>query len=238
MATKPSFYITTAISYPNGAPHIGHAYEVDRDRRDRALQAARRLGRVLPHRHRRARPSRCSRPPRKEGITPRELVDRNVPRFRAMVEAAELLERRFHPHHRGAPLPLVAGDLGADGGERRHLSRRNMPAGTRCATRPITTRSETERRRRRRALRAAGHAGRMGRGGELFLPALGLSGQAARALRARSPTSSLPNERLQRGGELRAAAACRTCRSRARPSTGASRCPATPSTSCMCGSTR
>ena len=23
----PKFYITTAISYPNGAPHIGHAYE-------------------------------------------------------------------------------------------------------------------------------------------------------------------------------------------------------------------
>ncbi|MBX8690456.1 class I tRNA ligase family protein, partial [Mycobacterium sp. 20091114027_K0903767] len=21
------FYITTAIAYPNGAPHIGHAYE-------------------------------------------------------------------------------------------------------------------------------------------------------------------------------------------------------------------
>ena len=29
MAEKPPlFYITTAISYPNGAPHIGHAYEV------------------------------------------------------------------------------------------------------------------------------------------------------------------------------------------------------------------
>ena len=27
MAAKPRFYITTAISYPNGAPHIGHAYE-------------------------------------------------------------------------------------------------------------------------------------------------------------------------------------------------------------------
>lgn len=25
--TKPPFYITTAISYPNGRPHIGHAYE-------------------------------------------------------------------------------------------------------------------------------------------------------------------------------------------------------------------
>jgi methionyl-tRNA synthetase len=28
MADKKPFYITTAISYPNGAPHIGHAYEV------------------------------------------------------------------------------------------------------------------------------------------------------------------------------------------------------------------
>ena len=27
MSAKPKFYITTAISYPNGAPHIGHAYE-------------------------------------------------------------------------------------------------------------------------------------------------------------------------------------------------------------------
>ncbi|HOV04634.1 MAG TPA: class I tRNA ligase family protein, partial [Kaistiaceae bacterium] len=28
MADKTPFYITTAISYPNGAPHIGHAYEL------------------------------------------------------------------------------------------------------------------------------------------------------------------------------------------------------------------
>ncbi|MBB4302481.1 methionyl-tRNA synthetase [Rhodobium orientis] len=28
MSDQPKFYITTAISYPNGAPHIGHAYEV------------------------------------------------------------------------------------------------------------------------------------------------------------------------------------------------------------------
>jgi len=27
MAEQPKFYVTTAISYPNGAPHIGHAYE-------------------------------------------------------------------------------------------------------------------------------------------------------------------------------------------------------------------
>ena len=27
MADGQKFYVTTAISYPNGAPHIGHAYE-------------------------------------------------------------------------------------------------------------------------------------------------------------------------------------------------------------------
>ncbi|MEP0405998.1 MAG: class I tRNA ligase family protein, partial [Roseibium sp.] len=27
MTDRQSYYITTAISYPNGAPHIGHAYE-------------------------------------------------------------------------------------------------------------------------------------------------------------------------------------------------------------------
>src|SRR5437868_3872426 len=25
--SRPRFYVTTAISYPNGAPHMGHAYE-------------------------------------------------------------------------------------------------------------------------------------------------------------------------------------------------------------------
>src|SRR5215472_14631399 len=27
MAEKPRYYVTTAIAYPNGPPHIGHAYE-------------------------------------------------------------------------------------------------------------------------------------------------------------------------------------------------------------------
>jgi methionyl-tRNA synthetase len=27
MSEKKKFYITTAISYVNGAPHLGHAYE-------------------------------------------------------------------------------------------------------------------------------------------------------------------------------------------------------------------
>ena len=27
MSDKNTFYITTAIDYPNGKPHLGHAYE-------------------------------------------------------------------------------------------------------------------------------------------------------------------------------------------------------------------
>ena len=27
MPDRPKFYITTAIAYPNGRPHMGHAYE-------------------------------------------------------------------------------------------------------------------------------------------------------------------------------------------------------------------
>ena len=54
--SREKFYITTPISYPNGKPHIGHAYDGDRHRRAGALPAARRQGRVLPDRHRRARP--------------------------------------------------------------------------------------------------------------------------------------------------------------------------------------
>ena len=52
MAEKRPYYITTAISYPNDAPHIGHAYEAvatDALARFRRLQGMRR---VLPDRHR------------------------------------------------------------------------------------------------------------------------------------------------------------------------------------------
>ena len=54
----------------------------------------------------------------------------------------------------------------------------------------------------------------------------------------RQPDFVLPKERLQRGCRASCAAGCRTCRSRARRSTGAFRCRANPSTSCMCGWTR
>jgi methionyl-tRNA synthetase len=85
MADQPRFYITTAISYPNGVPHIGHAYEAI------ATDAIARFMRldgcdvwfltgVDEH------GIKMQQTAHREGLTPRELADRNVPRFRAMVE--------------------------------------------------------------------------------------------------------------------------------------------------------
>ncbi|MDP2620225.1 MAG: methionine--tRNA ligase [Hyphomicrobiales bacterium] len=78
------FYITTAISYPNGPPHIGHAYEAI------ATDAIARFMRldgydvffltgVDEHGLKMAQTAA------KENITPRELADRNTPLFQKMV---------------------------------------------------------------------------------------------------------------------------------------------------------
>ena len=66
---------------------------------------------------------RSSRPRRKEGLTPRELLERNVPRFQAMVERMNCSNDDFirtteERHHRSSEAIWRA-----DGEERRHLSR-------------------------------------------------------------------------------------------------------------------
>src|SRR6476660_3715421 len=85
MAEKPRYYITTAIAYPNGVPHIGHAYEAI------ATDAIARFQRLDGYdvyfltgadEH----GIKMLQTATREGITPRELVERNVPRFQAMVE--------------------------------------------------------------------------------------------------------------------------------------------------------
>jgi methionyl-tRNA synthetase len=82
MAAKP-YYVTTAIAYPNGPPHIGFAYEVI------ATDAIARFMRLDGYdvyfltgtdEHGIKMLQTASR----EGITPRELVERNVPLFRDM----------------------------------------------------------------------------------------------------------------------------------------------------------
>src|SRR3990170_5331196 len=80
-----SFYITTAISYPNGPPHIGHAYEViatDTIARFMRLDGYDVYFLTGTDEHGQKIQQQAS----KEGLTARALVDRNVLRFQDMVK--------------------------------------------------------------------------------------------------------------------------------------------------------
>jgi methionyl-tRNA synthetase len=89
MTEKPSFYITTAISYPSGDPHIGHAYEAiatDAIARFKRLDGydVYFLTGVDEH------GLKMKQTAEKAGITPAELGERNTQRFKAMVEALNI----------------------------------------------------------------------------------------------------------------------------------------------------
>lgn len=86
MASDKRFYITTAISYPNGAPHIGHAYEAlatDALARFKRLDGYDVMFLTGTDEH----GQKMEQTAQKEGITPAELVARTTPQFQAMVEA-------------------------------------------------------------------------------------------------------------------------------------------------------
>jgi methionyl-tRNA synthetase len=83
MSAKRPYYITTAIAYPNGAPHIGHAYEViatDAIARFQRLDGYDVFFLTGTDEH----GSKMVQTAAREGLTPRDLVARNVPRFQAM----------------------------------------------------------------------------------------------------------------------------------------------------------
>jgi len=86
MAEKRPYYITTAISYPNDAPHIGHAYEAvatDALARFRRLQGMDVFFLTGTDEH----GIKMLQTARAQGITAAELADRNTPKFRDMVRA-------------------------------------------------------------------------------------------------------------------------------------------------------
>ena len=106
MAEKSRYYITTAISYPNGPPHIGHAYEViatDAIARFKRLDGYDVFFLTGTDEH----GQKIQQTATREGIAPRELVDRNVARFRAMVERLNCSNDDFirtteERHHRSS----------------------------------------------------------------------------------------------------------------------------------------
>ncbi|MGL4396432.1 MAG: methionine--tRNA ligase [Hyphomicrobium sp.] len=89
-----TFYITTAISYPNGVPHIGHAYEAIAT--DAIARFERLDGRDVffltgTDEH----GLKMKQTAAKEGMTPRELADRNSARFKDMAAVLGLSNDDF-----------------------------------------------------------------------------------------------------------------------------------------------
>src|SRR5579862_428271 len=78
-----SFYITTAISYVNGPPHMGHAYEaiatdvLARHMRQRGQDVF-----FLTGTDEHGEP--VADAAHAQGVTPQELADRNAERFKAL----------------------------------------------------------------------------------------------------------------------------------------------------------
>lgn len=91
---RPAFYLTTAISYPNGAPHIGHAYEAiaaDVLARFKRLDGFDVRFMTGTDEHGQKMQQTAAR----EGITPKELADRNAAAFRAMDDELQVSYDRF-----------------------------------------------------------------------------------------------------------------------------------------------
>ncbi|MEY3526779.1 MAG: hypothetical protein RI997_888 [Pseudomonadota bacterium] len=122
MADKPSFYITTAISYPNGSPHIGHAYELiatDAIARFKRLDGYDVFFLTGTDEHGQKMLQTAAR----EGITTQELADRNAAVFRAMGPALNASNDDFirttEERHKRASQAIwqrmeVAGDIYKD----------------------------------------------------------------------------------------------------------------------------
>ncbi len=90
----PRFYITTAISYPNGVPHIGHAYEAiatDAVARFERLDGKDVLFLTGTDEH----GLKMKQTAAKEGMTPRALADRNAARFVEMTKVLGLSNDDF-----------------------------------------------------------------------------------------------------------------------------------------------
>jgi methionyl-tRNA synthetase len=116
---KPRFYVTTAISYPNGAPHIGHAYEVIAT--DAIARFMRKDGRDVffltgTDEH----GLKMVQTAEREGLSARALADRNSDRFRAMAAALAISNDDFirttEPRHYRASQAIwermvAAGDI-------------------------------------------------------------------------------------------------------------------------------
>jgi methionyl-tRNA synthetase len=119
MSSRSPFYITTAIPYANGAPHIGHAYEriaTDAIARFKRLDGADVLFVTGMDEH----GQKMQRTADRDGLTPQQLADHTAAQFDAMgtalfAEAGDVV-RTTQPRHHAAASELwsrmaAAGDI-------------------------------------------------------------------------------------------------------------------------------
>ena len=119
MSAGSPFYITTAIPYANGAPHIGHAYEriaTDAIARFQRLDGAEVLFVTGMDEH----GQKMQRTADREGLSPQQLADRTAAQFDEMGTAlwarADDVVRTTQPRHHAAATELwtrmaAAGDI-------------------------------------------------------------------------------------------------------------------------------
>jgi len=119
MPARPRFYITTAIPYANGAPHIGHAYEriaTDAIARIKRLDGYDVLFVTGMDEHGQKMQQTAAR----EGLTPQQLADRTAAQFAAMGDVlaapADDIVRTTQERHRAAAQEIwtrmaAAGDI-------------------------------------------------------------------------------------------------------------------------------
>jgi methionyl-tRNA synthetase len=94
MTAKTPFTITSAISYPNGVPHIGHAYEIvacDAIARFKRLDGYDVYFQTGTDEH----GQKIQQAANKAGISPRAFVDQISPRFQAMADTLNCAYDRF-----------------------------------------------------------------------------------------------------------------------------------------------
>src|SRR3569623_286168 len=104
-SSRSRFYITTAIAYPNGAPHIGHAYEAiatDALARFQRLDGKDVFFLTGTDEH----GLKMIQTAQKENLTPHELATRNAARFKEMDQRLNISFDRFirtsEPAHHAA----------------------------------------------------------------------------------------------------------------------------------------
>ena len=206
-----SFYVTTPIYYVNAEPHLGHAYTT--------------IGADILARHMRQRGEDVffltgtdehgepvAQAAEREGVTPRELADRNAERFKALMPEDQRLQRLLHPHLRPARTSPALQEVMQRVHDNGHIyegtyegfycprcadfkTRRELLEGNRCPIHEIVL----EQRDR----------------AELVLPALRLPGATSSASTPSSPSSSGPTSAATRRSRS-SRAASRTSRSRGR----------------------